>query len=78
MAEGNKKMRKHEMGMMKLMLGQLHPHSAMPLHYHSPSSNGNSYRFQQIPYNKNHVTAKGKGHPENKSSFRNILQTLLS
>ena len=45
MAGGNKKLRKHEMGMMKLMFGQLHPPSAMPFHYHSPSSNGNSYRF---------------------------------
>ena len=78
MAEGNKKLRKHEMEMMKSMFAQLHPFSAMPFHYHSPSSNGNSSRFQQIPYHQNHVTAEGKGHPENMNSFYNMLQTPLS
>ena len=48
MAERNKKLRKHEMGMMKLWFGQLHPPSAMPFHYHIPSSNGNSYRFSKF------------------------------
>ena len=49
MTEGNKKLRKHEMEMMKLMFGQLHPPSAMRFHSHSPSSNGDSSLFQQIP-----------------------------
>ena len=63
MAEVNKKLRKHEMEMMKLMFGQRHPASAMPFHNHSPSSNGNSSHFQQIPYHQNHVTAEGKRTP---------------
>ena len=62
MAEGNKKLRKHEMEMMKLIFGQLHPPSAMPFHYHGPSSNGNCSCFQQIPYHQNHITAGGKEH----------------
>ena len=57
MAEGNKKLRKHEMQMMKLLFGQLYPPSDMPFHYHSRSSNGISCRFQQIPHHQNRVTA---------------------
>ena len=78
MAEGNKKLKKQEIEMMKLMLGQLHPPSATPFRNHSPSSNGHSSRFQQIPYHQNHVTAEGKGHSENTNSFCNILQIPLS
>ena len=57
MAEGNKKLRKHEMQMMKLLFGQLYPPSDMPFHYHSRSSNGISCRFQQIHHHQNRVTA---------------------
>ena len=62
----------------KFMFGQLHPPLAMLFHYHSSSSNGNSSRFQQIPYHQNHVTAEGQGHPENKKSSYNMLQTPVS
>ena len=42
------------------MFGQLHPPSEIPFHYPSPSLNGNSSRFQQIPHHQNHVTTKEK------------------
>ena len=77
MDKENKKLRKHEMEMMKLTFEQLHPPSVMPFHYHSLFSNRNCSRFQQIPYHQHPVT-EGKGHLENKNSFDNMLKTPLS
>ena len=45
MAERNKKLRKHDIGIMKLLFRELRPPSPILFHYHIPSSNGNSYRF---------------------------------
>ena len=78
-AEGNKNLRKQEMEMMKLTFGQLHPITfSNTFSLHSPFSNRNCSRFQQIPYLQNHVTAEEKGHPENKNFFYHILQTPFS
>ena len=68
MAGENKKSRKYKMEMMKMMFGQLHLpfqelSSSILFHYHSPSSGGNSSRFQQIPFHKNRVTTEGKRNP---------------
>ena len=68
MAEENKMSRKHEMEMLKLMFGQPHPplrkpSSSMSFHYNSPSSSGNSSRFQQILYHENTSLQKGKEAP---------------
>ena len=48
MAERNKKLRKHDIRIMKLLFRELRPPSPIPFHYHIPSSNGNSYRFNKF------------------------------